>query len=74
MTERQYNRLLAFWRKTPRREALGKWAVKLLPPVFFCVYGAELLILFWRDGITRGLLGAVLAPALALLSSTSSGG
>lgn len=69
MTERQYARMLAFWRKTPRREAAGKWMVRLLPPVFFCVYGAELLLLLGREGISRNLLGAVIAPALALLSS-----
>ena len=74
MTERQYNRLLAFWRKTPRREALGKWAVKLLPPVFFCVYGAELLILFWQDGIPGAFWAQSSPRPWPFSAPTSSGG
>ena len=70
MTEGQYARLLRFWRKTPVREKWGCWMVKLLPPAFFCVYGAELAVLFRRYGAGRELLGTILAPALALFTSS----
>lgn len=66
MTEARYQRLLAFWRKSPRREKCGQTVVKLLPPVFFCVYGVELLLLLYLDGFSRNLLGALAAPAMAL--------
>ena len=44
MNEKQYNRLLTFLRKTPRREKLSAAVVRILPPVFFAVYGIELLL------------------------------
>lgn len=69
MTEARYQKLLAFWRKSPRREKCGQIAVKLLPPIFFCVYGVELLLLFYQDGFSLNLLGALAAPAVALAAS-----
>lgn len=66
MTEARYQKMLAIWRKSSRREKIGQTAVKLLPPIFFCVYGAELLLLLIKDGFSRNLLGALVAPAVAL--------
>ncbi len=77
MTAPQYERMLDRLRKTPRREKIAAAGVKLLPPVFFAVYAVELLLLFLQavqSGLAadplRRLIGAVLFPALCLLTSS----
>ena len=77
MNEKQYNRLLTFLRKTPRREKLSAAFVRILPPVFFAVYGIELLLLaasavqnHFSLSPCLNLVGAVLSPALCLFSSS----
>lgn len=78
MNEKQYNRLLTFLRKTPRREKLSAAFVRILPPVFFAVYGIELLLLaasavqnHFSLSPCLNLVGAVLSPALCLFSSSA---
>ena len=78
MGEKQYNRLLTFLRKTPRREKLSAAVVRILPPVFFAVYGIELLLLaastvqnHFSLSPCLNLVGAVLSPALCLFSSSA---
>lgn len=78
MNEKQYNRLLTFLRKTPRREKLSAAVVRILPPVFFAVYGIELLLLaasavqnHFSLSPCLNLAGAVLSPALCLFSSSA---
>ena len=78
MGERQYNRLLSVFRKTPLREKLSAFVVRILPPVFFAVYGIELILLA-ESAVQSGfalspcltLAGAVMMPALCLFSSSA---
>lgn len=77
MTAENYQKIIGFLRATPRREKLSSALVRHLPKLFFVVYAAELAILalqFYRAELSaeRGilLLGAIIMPALCLLTSS----
>lgn len=77
MTEQQYQRILGFLRANPRREKIAAALTRHLPKVFFAVYAAELIVLAiqcLQDGFAadrlRTLSGAVLMPALSLLTTS----
>ncbi len=75
--EKQYQKLLYFLGKTPRRKKLFSGITRALPAVFFLVYALELL--FWGLNVLESrfsfsscitLTGRIIMPALCLFSST----
>lgn len=77
MTEQQYRQILGFLRANPRREKIAAAVTRHLPKLFFAVYAAELAILavqLFLDGLApeemRTLFGAILMPALCLLTTS----
>lgn len=77
MTAENYQKIISFLRAAPLRERLSKALVKHLPKLFFAVYAVELFFLtvqFYHAGLAANqgilLFGALLMPALCLLTST----